>query len=170
MLIDVGLPGTLGKMNHQFRKYGISLNEIKHMIVTHFHPDHCGIVRDLQQMGVKWIVGKPQLEHLRAANERLAAFPGFKEMIVNPSTVIEIHDKVSFLKKIVMPGYMVHTPGHSEDSISIVVEGVGVFTGDLPPMNPNGTEKDGIIEQSWTRIRETKESTVFPGHGSSFRL
>jgi glyoxylase-like metal-dependent hydrolase (beta-lactamase superfamily II) len=170
LIIDVGLPGTLGKMKNQFRKYGISLNDIKYLIVTHFHPDHCGIAQELQLMGIELIISKTQLEYLRRANDSLAKFPDYKEIVFNPKNIIKENDKTSFMEKLCMPGYILHTPGHSEDSISIVMEGLGVFTGDLPFMNQKGTEKVGIIEQSWSRIRDTNERKIFPGHGSSFEL
>ena len=170
LLIDVGLPGTLGKMKNHFRKYSINLYDIKYMIATHFHPDHCGIAQELQQLGVELILSKTQLEFLKAANESLAKFPDYKEIVANPNSIINENDRSSFLEKLSMPGYILHTPGHSEDSISIVIDGLGVFTGDLPLMNTRRSEQDEVIEQSWTKIRRTNQRKIFPGHGNSFEL
>ncbi|MEF3310466.1 MBL fold metallo-hydrolase [Paenibacillus sp. GYB004] len=170
LLIDTGLPGTLGKMKNHFQKYGIRLNDIKYLMLTHFHPDHCGIAQEIQLLGVELIIGHTQLPFLAAANESLAKFPDYKHIVVKPQNIINENDKISFYEKLGMPGYILHTPGHSEDSISIVIEGLGVFTGDLPFMNQKITEQVGVIEQSWSRIRSTSEKKVFPGHGSSFEL
>ena len=55
------MPGTLGKMTSKLRKYGINLNAVHHLIVTHFHPDHCGIAQELQSLGVELMISRTQL-------------------------------------------------------------------------------------------------------------
>ena len=38
-LIDIGFPETKPMFLAALRRYKINLNEIKHLFVTHFHPD-----------------------------------------------------------------------------------------------------------------------------------
>jgi endoribonuclease LACTB2 len=45
LLIDCGWPGTLPKLMTELKRKGVSINEIKHLLVTHFHPDHAGIAQ-----------------------------------------------------------------------------------------------------------------------------
>ncbi|MBB6634902.1 MBL fold metallo-hydrolase [Cohnella thailandensis] len=169
LLIDTGLPGTLEKMMSQFRKYGIRLNEIRFLAVTHFHPDHCGIAEELQALGIDLIVSEKQSEYLESANESMRKFRPFKEIVVKPHNILVANDRISFSQKTGLSGYLLCTPGHSEDSISVVIEGLGVFTGDLP-LEGTTIDSNGKIKRSWAQIIKTNERTVFPGHGRTFEI
>lgn len=166
LLIDTGMPGTLGKMMSQLRKFGIRWNDIHHLIVTHFHPDHCGIAQELQSLGIEIIISRTQLDFLEPANESMKKFHDFKAIVINPQNIINENDKSAFMKRLGIPGYFLHTPGHSDDSISIIIEGLGIFTGDLP-FHMESNEK---VDVSWSRLRSTNEKKVFPGHGPSLTL
>lgn len=170
LLIDAGMPGTLGKMMSQLRKFGIELQHIHHLLVTHFHPDHCGIAQELQSMGIEFIISRTQRDFLESANESLRKLGNFMEMVVKPQNILNENDPSAFMKRLGFPGYLLHTPGHSDDSISIVIEGVGMFTGDLPLPNRMDMEADETVETSWSRLRSTNERKVFPGHGPSIIL
>ena len=170
LLIDTGMPGTLGKMTSQLRKYGINLNAVHHLIVTHFHPDHCGIAQELQSLGVELMISRTQLSFLESANNFLKKLHNYKEIEVNPNNIINENDKSAFTNRFGIPGYILHTPGHSEDSISIIIEGVGIFTGDLPFPNHYMIESNEKVDISWSQLRSTNEKKVFPGHGDPFSL
>ncbi|NDI35348.1 MBL fold metallo-hydrolase [Chengkuizengella sediminis] len=170
LLIDVGLPGTFGMMKNQLKKCGINLKDIHHLIITHFHPDHCGIAQEIQSSGVQIVISKTQLDFLESANKSMKKYPEYKEIIVNPKNILNENNKNTFFEKLGIPGYILHTPGHSDDSISIVIEGLGIFTGDLPLLYHVFSESDEKIELSWSKIRSTNEKKVFPGHGNSIEL
>lgn len=170
LLIDTGMPGTLGKMMSRLRKFGIPLSDIHHLIVTHFHPDHCGIAQELQSLGVEIIISRTQLDFLESANESMKKFHDFKEIVIHPQNIINENDKSAFMKRLGIPGYFLHTPGHSDDSVSIIIEGLGIFTGDLPFQNDLNMESNEKVDISWSRLRSTNEKKVFPGHGPSITL
>jgi len=171
LLIDAGMPGTLGVMMSRLRKFGIVPQDIRHLLVTHFHPDHCGIAQELQSLGVELIISGTQRKFLDSANASLKKkFDKFVEMVVKPQNIINEDDPSAFMKKLGFPGYLLHTPGHSDDSISIVVEGAGVFTGDLPLSGRMNMEVNEKVQTSWSRLRSTNEKKVFPGHGPSMTL
>ena len=56
LLIDVGFPGTLAKLQNQCKRYDIQPTDIKYLLATHYHPDHAGLVGELQKLGIKLIV------------------------------------------------------------------------------------------------------------------
>lgn len=170
LLIDTGLPGTMGKMTSQLRKYDIHWNDIRHLMVTHFHPDHCGIAQEIQSMGVELMICRTQSSVLESANESMRKFPGFKEIRVKAHNIISEQDQAEFTTKIGIPGYILHTPGHSDDSISMVIKGLGIFTGDLPFNNHMFADSNEMVDTSWSRIRSTNEHKVFPGHGQPIIL
>ncbi len=61
LLVDAGWPGTLGAMEHSCSRMTIRLADIPYQLVTHFHPDHAGLVQDLRHLGVQLIVLDVQL-------------------------------------------------------------------------------------------------------------
>ncbi|MEI0737656.1 MBL fold metallo-hydrolase [Paenibacillus sp. JTLBN-2024] len=85
-------------MASQLRKYQIDWKDISYVMVTHFHPDHCGIVQELQSMGVALMISRTQSDFLEAANESMKKFPGFKEIKVEADNIINENDKASFIK------------------------------------------------------------------------
>ena len=47
LLIDVGMPGTYGELVSVLKRKSAPLEKIRFLVVTHFHPDHCGIAQEL---------------------------------------------------------------------------------------------------------------------------
>ncbi len=43
LLIDVGFPQTLPKLQHTSKRAGIDLPRIPFLLCTHYHPDHAGL-------------------------------------------------------------------------------------------------------------------------------
>ena len=55
LLIDIGFPGTLPKLQNQLKRVDIKLTDIKHLLATHYHPDHAGLAQELKNLGLKLI-------------------------------------------------------------------------------------------------------------------
>ena len=64
LLIDCGWPGTLPQFIKVLQRKSIALNEFKYLLVTHFHPDHAGLVQDLKNKGVKLILPECQKDFI----------------------------------------------------------------------------------------------------------
>ena len=62
LLIDCGWPGTLPQFTKVLQRKGIALSEIKYLLVTHFHPDHAGLVQELKNHAAKLILPACQKE------------------------------------------------------------------------------------------------------------
>mgnify|MGYP001485574659 CR=1 FL=1 len=95
--------------------------------------------------GYRRIVSEKQLEYLEAANEFMRKIRSFKEIVVKPRYILGENDRNSFSEKAGLSGYLLRTPGHSEDS-------------------------NGKIKRSWAQIIKTNERTVFPGHGRTLEI
>jgi glyoxylase-like metal-dependent hydrolase (beta-lactamase superfamily II) len=64
-----------------------------------------------------------------------------------------------------MEGEIVPTPGHSDDSICLILGEGMAFTGEL--LGPNwGADSIHQVEQSWQRIRALNVGAIYPGHGA----
>ena len=170
LLVDVGMPGTLPKLLANLKRKDIRLSDIGYLLVTHYHPDHAGVAQNVKVAGIRLIVLEPQ----RAAIAQL-------KTLINPSmpyTDITLHDNLqltlvesrAFLHRIGIAGTIIATPGHSADSITLVLDDGSAFTGDLPPTMMAGTENHAAISSSWQLIRSLHATTIYPGHGPTRTL
>ncbi|HKZ84113.1 MAG TPA: hypothetical protein VJ793_10710 [Anaerolineae bacterium] len=58
-----------------------------------------------------------------------------------------------------------HTPGHSDDSVSLLLDDGSVFTGDLTPAGFAGEDDAAAVSASWRLLREHGATRMYPGHG-----
>jgi len=166
LLVDCGWPGTLPKLNAELKRKGISIKEIKHLLVTHFHPDHAGVAQELKNQGIKFIVPEPQIDFIAPFAEFFHGknFP-YVPIIQNDNLVLKLEDSGKFLASLGLDGEILHTPGHSDDSVTLILDDGYVFTGDLHPSFMN--IDDITTRASWDKIHQHKITRIFPGHGDS---
>jgi glyoxylase-like metal-dependent hydrolase (beta-lactamase superfamily II) len=170
LLIDVGMPGTFGELISVLKRKSVPLEKIRFLVVTHFHPDHCGIAQELKNAGMTLLLGDVQERHLDEANRALAKFPGYLPISDIGNAVVATDHRAAWKATTGIDGVLLHTPGHSDDSVSVVIDGVGAFVGDLrPPEAYTGTSA-ALAEKSWAKIRAASARPVFPGHGPAFSL
>jgi glyoxylase-like metal-dependent hydrolase (beta-lactamase superfamily II) len=153
LLVDAGWPGTLGRFQHQCERMGVALPTLKHMLVTHFHPDHAGLVRELSDLGLTLILPDVQAP----APDGVRIVP------------LALADSRAFLATIGIAGEILHTPGHSDDSVTLVLDEGAAFTGDLTPAS-FVDDPAHPVSQSWQAIREHGATAIYPGHGPMFPL
>jgi glyoxylase-like metal-dependent hydrolase (beta-lactamase superfamily II) len=67
-----------------------------------------------------------------------------------------------FLANLGLDGEIIATPGHSDDSVTLLLDEGFAFTGDLPPRH---LATDDITKASWDRIYQHKVTRIFPAHG-----
>ena len=165
LLVDCGSPGTLPKLMAELKRKGIALSEIKYLLVTHFHPDHAGLTQELKNQGVKFLLLEPQIDFIPQLTEffKKKTYP-YIEIKQNDNLILKLEESRKFLAGIGLSGEILHTPGHSDDSITLILDEGFAFTGDLHPrfMIP---EEDQTSHQSWDKIYQHKITRIFPGHG-----
>jgi glyoxylase-like metal-dependent hydrolase (beta-lactamase superfamily II) len=74
------------------------------------------------------------------------------------------------LAQIGIAGEIVPTPGHSEDSVSLVLDEGAAFTGDLTPLGRIGPEDAEVVAASWRLLRAYGVTRIYPGHGPVYPL
>ena len=76
-----------------------------------------------------------------------------------------------------IPGKIIHTPGHSPGSLSVLLDTGEAFVGDLAmnmaplrftPGLPIFGDDIGSIKHSWGKLLERGVKTVYPAHGKPF--
>ncbi len=61
-------------------------------------------------------------------------------------------------------GEVIHTRGHSDDSISLYIDTGELFVGDLNPLYELELHKGTQIEDSWNRLMKLNPKKVYYGH------
>jgi len=172
LLIDAGWPGTLGKFLHLLRSTNIRPETITHFFVTHYHPDHAGLTQELQDLGIRLIVFEEQVPAIPLLKQWIKPAAGWKEISITKETiVITIADSRQLLQRLGLNGQCVHTPGHSDDSVSLVLDSGEAFIGDLPVPNFASlgylTGDNDDIPRSYAALKSLGVRTLYPAHGPS---
>jgi glyoxylase-like metal-dependent hydrolase (beta-lactamase superfamily II) len=170
LLIDVAMPATFGELVSVLQRKCVPLEKIRFLVVTHFHPDHCGITQELKSAGVILLLGDAQERHLAEANRALAKFPGYLPISDIGNAVVATDSRAAWKVATGIDGVLLHTPGHSDDSVSVVIDGVGAFVGDLRPPEAYAGSTTALAETSWEKIRAAGARKAFPAHGPAFDL
>ncbi len=166
LMVDCGWPGTLPKCMAELKRKGIAFKEIKYLFVTHFHPDHAGLTQELKNQGIRFILLECQADFIAPFAE---FFKGknlpYVPIAQDNTTVLRIEDSRKFLAGLGINGEFIHTPGHSDDSVTLILDEGCAFTGDLHP-SFMGID-DPQTRASWDKIQQHKITRIFPGHGSA---
>lgn len=166
LMFDTGWAGTFMKMCKALGEQNISLSDIKYLLVSHFHPDHMGIAGELAMQGVTVVVMESQKDYIHASDY---VFARDKRVTFTPITddkikVITCEESRRFLQELGIEGCMIPTPGHSDDSISLILDSGDVFVGDLYPLYEREAHEEADVQESWKQILATKPKRIFYGH------
>lgn len=161
LLVDAGWPGTLGQFQSVCKRAGIELASIPYVLATHFHPDHAGLAQELKRIGLKLILVETQVAAVPLLRKQVKPTDGYVDITLNDNVPLKITESRAFLAKIGIDGQIVATPGHSDDSVTLLLDNGSAFTGDLTA--PMMAEGEALA--SWDRLRELGAKTIYPGHG-----
>ena len=165
LLVDCGWPGTLPKFLAVLKRKDVTPDEIKYLLVTHFHSDHSGLAQELKNLGASLILLESQMGFINAMDEMYKS-KNLPYLPITSEKNIQLNfaDSRDFLATLGLAGEIIPTPDHSDDSVTLILDEGFAFTGDLPPrfIIP---EEDMISRQSWDKIYQHKITRIFPAHG-----
>ena len=195
-LLDTGweLPGSLELLARGLESIGHTLEQVESVTATHLHSDHLGLAARIREAsGARVQVHAAEQRGLDEFAQRgvtvpdlaswgvpaelhdsLAAIVGHTRPVELTADVLLEHDQL-----LDIPGRSVrvmHTPGHTPGSLSLLENGV-LFTGDLllPTIFPGvglGGDSDNPLAdylRSLDLIESLGDPLVAPGHGYVFR-
>jgi endoribonuclease LACTB2 len=165
LLVDLGWPGTMDTMRANLARVGVPMNELRFGVATHYHIDHAGLAQEFKQAGVPLLVLDVQEAYVPRLREHIKPSDHFTDIALHDNTVITVGESRAWLDALGFAGEIVHTPGHSNDSVSIVLDTGEAFTGDLTHPQLITEEEAVVTRASWQLLRDRGARTVYAGHG-----
>jgi glyoxylase-like metal-dependent hydrolase (beta-lactamase superfamily II) len=166
LLVDTDYAGTLPVFYRCLKQNGIAVKDISFVLATHYHPDHMGIIGDLQKQGVKLMLIDVQKDSVRFSDnifqrDRLP----FSPVDETSAAVITCEDSRAFLLNIGISGEIISTPSHSEDSVTLILDDGDCFAGDLEPYEYIEAYGDNPkLKADWERLMSFHPKRVFFSH------
>lgn len=170
LLVDLGWPGKAAALFANLERMGVPLREIRYSLATHYHIDHAGAAQDLKQRGVPLLVMQEQASAIPLMKQWTKPADHYTEITSTGNVVIPCAESRAFLSTIGIAGEILHTPGHSDDSVTLVLDMGCAFTGDLTLEAMVASEDPVVVAQSWQLLRDRKVTTIYPGHGAPYSL
>lgn len=167
LLVDTGFPGQIPELGRQLRSTGIKIQDIDYAFITHFHPDHAGAGQELANLGVKIMIADLQLPFIAPMENMMKGKWDYQPLKTADILTLKTLNGIAALHSLGIPANIVHTPGHSDDSCSIVLDSGQTFVGDLMP--DNMLEENNIAgKNSWQKLKDIGAQEIFPGHGNPY--
>jgi len=192
ILVDTGLPHTEQKIAKALRKHQKTFKDIKLIVITHAHIDHAGNAAKLKALSNAAVIAhEGDLPYFKGEKQMHFCSTGwfgrlFKKTGAiqkpyspfSPDILLSSHDRFN-LQSFGINGAVISTPGHTEGSISVIVDDQQAIVGDLissgillggimltdkakrPPFEDNPHDVAAALES----IAHGGAETFFMGHG-----
>jgi hydroxyacylglutathione hydrolase len=194
VMIDSGMPDKLRAFKRKLSRLYISPEEIKLIILTHSHFDHVGSADPISEYtGAKILIHenersfleKKEFAPIKGVNSwgkislafllpvfRRYSYPGVKADIVMTGKEYPLHEYG-------IDGKIFLTPGHTQGSLSVLLDTGEAFVGCLAhnglpfrlnPGFPVFAWDIEIVKESWRFLIDKGAKVIFPGHGNPFSV
>lgn len=166
LLVDTGYAGTLPAFRRCLKAAGLKTGDISWVLATHWHPDHMGLVGELMRYGIKLLLPDVQQAAVHFSDgifERDGL--DFVHVDESAAVVLPCSESRSFLAGMGIAGEIIHTPSHSGDSITLILDDGDCFVGDLEPrayLQAYGENE--ALKKDWDRILPLHPKRVFYAH------
>jgi hydroxyacylglutathione hydrolase len=185
ILIDTGRTASRRKLLKIIDSLCLN-NKMKHyLVLTHSHFDHCENAQSVKNtFKSKVIIHETEARHLSSGDSPLPEGTNvftqlilrlfgskYQKLVVYKGTDADILIQEDNLYSIDDCIKIIHTPGHTRGSISIIVDNEVALCGDalfgvfpwsvFPPFGDNVSE----MINSWEKLLSTGSSTFLPAHG-----
>ena len=197
VMIDTGYENSYEAVLKKYQKLLIRPEDIRYLFLTHAHDDHAGFLEEWMSKHphTQVIAHEKAIDGLRQGQNRFAGgcstmmaflfcqlmallgngehrYPRLSEEHL--AQIITLNEKNIPELENILQGKILFTPGHTADSISLVVDG-NLFCGDAAMNGIPSSHKITIwvedkvaFENSWDEILASGAKKVYPAHGSPF--
>ncbi|HPT15120.1 MAG TPA: MBL fold metallo-hydrolase [Bacteroidales bacterium] len=185
ILIDSGIGLMWSGLRDRLLKLGIQ--HIDYLVLTHAHFDHVNNAKKIvDNFGAKVIIHEAEAEYLAKGEmvmisstnafirQMIKTLSGFTLMNIScrPCPYYLTFKQRFDLDQFGFNAYIMHTPGHSQGSASIIVDNEIAIVGDamfgvLPwSVYPPFLQDEKQLVESWRKLLETGCDLFLPSHGS----
>lgn len=192
IMVDGGAPNQARGFREALDRLSVRPDEIQLVVITHGHWDHIGSAKDIKEItGAKIAVHQREKDWLEKSLKPLppgvttwgrvfaAVMAKFMPLVHIPATKVDVvlGDEELSLAEYGIPGRVIHTPGHSMGSVSVLLETGDAFVGDLAmnrfplrlsPGLPIFADDTQQVKESWRLLLEEGAETIYPAHGKAF--
>ncbi|MHA1419627.1 MAG: MBL fold metallo-hydrolase [Candidatus Heimdallarchaeaceae archaeon] len=188
--MDAGYSWNVKKYLKLLKKNNIKPDEIKLIIVNHAHADHTGGLKKLKEItNAKILVHEDDADYLRkGVSTEIVPITLFAKLAfmlmpasfrnydpIEPDIVIK--DEYS-LEEFGVKAKVIHTPGHTAGTISLITEKGTAFIGccaqgfpfKLFPGLPALAQDINLVYSSWQRIIDEGATKAFISHGKTMSV
>lgn len=204
LLVDTGYEKHKDLFHKRLGELNISINDIAYVLLTHHHDDHAGLLNEIKihnpsckiimhvkaipflekgkndmPPGCGYVNGKvaTMIKMVKKLNKEWDfTFPSYR--VDSNDIIIEDETTLSNIG-INIPGKIICTPGHTDDSIALVLDNGICFAGDAASnmLQFMGTRYCVIFitdlaqyYKSWERLIKENVKMVYPAHGKPFKI
>ena len=166
LLVDTDLAGTLQAFYRALKQNGLGIKDIKYVVATHYHPDHAGLIGELQDKGVRLLLLDVQKDFIHFPDgifekDGMRYTPPDQ----NKAEIISCGDSRRFLEDMGIFGEIIHTPSHSGDSITLILDDGDSFAGDLEPVEFLEAYEDNVgLKSDWDLILSHGPKRIYYAH------
>jgi glyoxylase-like metal-dependent hydrolase (beta-lactamase superfamily II) len=176
LLVDVGWAGSLARLKGELKSLEINPREISYILATHYHPDHGGLVQEVKRdFGARLIIHERQIAGITELAGFYAKKGGgdFLPIQVEKGDLLlksAVDDNRAALKALGLEGVLVETPGHSDDSVTLVLDSGRAFPGDLHPPDYSLPDAYEVTCESWRNLIRHNARLFYPSHSEPFSV
>jgi hydroxyacylglutathione hydrolase len=190
VIVDTGYPGNSERILDHLRKNGIEPSDVSLIIITHGHIDHYGSADELRKLtGASVAMHRADAEYLKKGINYIGVPLGlaghiFKSLFIRKDEAVykSLEVDVVFedyidLKEFGINGRIIHTPGHTAGSVSIILSDGTAIIGDLmmggiirrgTPHFPLFANDYTQLEESIRKLLQLSPKVIHTSHGGSF--
>ena len=192
VVVDAGPPNRGTSFVRALRRASVRPEEVGLIVLTHGHWDHVGSAAEVKSLtGAELAMHHSEVEWLERSltplppgvtpwGRALMSLNGlFMPFIKLPPAKVDVAlgDDGLSLADHGVPGRVLHTPGHSAGSVTVLLDTGEAFVGDLAmnafplrlsPGLPILAEDPAAVVRSWEALLELGVTTVYPAHGKPF--
>lgn len=185
ILVDAGKPKMEDELDGAFREAGVDPKGVQLIVATHGHLDHIGSIAHAQRTtGGKVLCHRSFSDRLvngeiepavprnllgRVLN-LMTGLAGFKYRGIEPDITL---DEEFDLDEYGVPGKVIHTPGHSQSSVSIMLDNGEALIGDMVREESPGKiglgmfyeDKETLLE-SLGKVAAYEPRIIYLSHGT----
>lgn len=165
IMVDTGNPRAVNKLLKELKDDGLDVSDIKLVVNTHCHPDHCGANKEIKRItGARFLAHPAEVRYVKEYRDigellEIDQEPegefDWQDEVVNGSLTLQV----------------LHTPGHSAGSICLyspqkrfLACGDLLFAGGVGRTDLPGGD-NALLRKSLDRISELYVEYLLPGHG-----